>query len=69
MFWELVTDKNASDSNNSDHTDSSDGIVGNDKFKEKELKESNSHFPTVMYNVDEPKISSSETVNMALEEG
>ena len=37
--------------------DSDDDIEGNDKFKEKELKESSSHFPTVMYNVDGPNIS------------
>ena len=44
-------------SNNRDQADSDDDIEGNYKFKERELKESFSHFPTVMYNVDGPNIS------------
>ena len=57
VLWKLLTDKNARESNNRDQTDSDDDIEGNDKFKERELKESSSHFPTVMYNVDGPDIS------------
>ena len=57
VLWKLLTDKNARESNNRDQTDSDDDIEGNDKFKERELKESSSHFPTVMYNVDGPNIS------------
>ena len=49
--------------------DSDDDIEGNDKFKERELKESSSHFPTVMYHVDGPNISPSEIVNIAPGEG
>ena len=64
VLWKLLTDKNASESNNSDQTDSDDDIEGNDKFKERELKESSSTFPTVMY-VDGPNISPSEIVNIA----
>ena len=68
VLWKLLTDKNASESNNSDQTDSDDDIEGNDKFKESELKESSSTFPTVMY-VDGPNISPSEIVNIAPGEG
>ena len=57
VLWKLLTDKNAQESNNRDQMDSDDDIEGNDKFKERELKESSSHFPTVMYNVDGPDIS------------
>ena len=57
VLWKLLTDKNAQESNNINQTDSDDDIEGNDKFKERELKESSSHFPTVMYNVDGPNIS------------
>ena len=45
--------------------DSDDDIEGNDKFKERELKESSYYFPTVMYDVDEPNISPNEIVNIA----
>ena len=34
VLWELLTDKNAGESNNRDQTDSDDDIEGNDKFKE-----------------------------------
>ena len=44
-------------------------IEGNDKFKERELKESSSHFSTVMYNGDGPNISPSEIVNIAPGQG
>ena len=49
VLWKLLTDKNAQESNNRDQTDSDDDIEGNDQFKDRELKESFSHFPTVMY--------------------
>ena len=49
--------------------DSDNDIEGNDKFKERELKESSSHFPTVMYNVDGPNLSPNEIVNIAPGEG
>ena len=49
--------------------ESDDDIEGNDKFKERELKESSSHFPTVMYNVDGSNISPNEIVNIAPREG
>ena len=62
VLWKLLTDKNASDSNNSGQTDSDDDIEGNDKFEERELKDSSSPFPTVMYNVDGPNISPFEIV-------
>ena len=54
---------------NRDQTDSDDDVDGNDKFKEKELKDSSSPFPTVMYNVDGPNISLSEIFNIAPGEG
>ena len=57
VLWKLLTDKNVQESNNIDQMDSDDDIEGSDKFKERELKESSSHFPTVMYNVDGPDIS------------
>ena len=59
VIWRLLTDKNARESNNRDQADSEDDIEGNYKFKERELKESFSHFPTVTYNVDGPNISPS----------
>ena len=69
MLWKLLTGKNARESNNKDQTDSNNDIEGGDKFKERELKESSLHFPTVMYNVDEPNISANEIVNIAPEKG
>ena len=69
MSSKLPTDKNASDSNKSDQIDSDDDIEGNDIFKERELKEFSSPFPTVMYNVDGPNISPKEIVNIAPGEG
>ena len=68
VLWKLLTAKNAQESNNRDQADSDDDIEGNDKFKERELKES-SHFPTVVYNVDGPNISPNEIVNIAPGEG
>ena len=50
VLWKLLTDKNGQESNNRDQTNSDDYIEGNHKFKERELKESSSHFPTAMYN-------------------
>ena len=69
VLWKLLTDRNAGESNNKDQTDSNDDIEGDDKFKERELKESSLHFPTVMYNVDGPNISPNEIVNIAPGEG
>ena len=40
VLWRLLTDKNARESNNSDQADSDGDIDGNDKFKERELRES-----------------------------
>ena len=54
VLWKLLTEKNASESNNSDETGSDDDIEGHDKLKEKELKELLSPFLTVMYNHDGP---------------
>ena len=68
MLWKLLTDKNARESSNSDQTDSDDDIEGNNKFKERKLKESSSPSPTVMYNVDGPNLSPSEVVNIAVGE-
>ena len=68
VLWKLLTDKNARESSNSDQTDSDDDIEGNNKFKERELKESSSPSPTVMYNVDGPNLSPSEVVNIAVGE-
>ena len=65
MLWKLLTDKKASEYNNSDQTDSDDDIEANDKFKELELKEFSSPFSTVIYNVNGPNISPSEIVNIA----
>ena len=65
----LLTDKNSRESNNRNQTDSDDDIEDNDKFKERELKECSSHFPTVMYNVDGPNISPNQIVNIAPGEG
>ena len=64
MSWE-----NARESSSSYQTDSDDDIEDNDKFKERELNESSPCFPTVMYNVGGPNISSSEIVNMAPQQG
>ena len=69
VLWRLLIDKNARESYNSDQTDSDDDIDGNDKFKERELKESSSPFPFAMYNIDGPNISASEIVNIAPGEG
>ena len=55
-----MADKNAKESNISDQTEISDDIEGNDKFKERELEESSSPFPTVKYSIDGPNISPSE---------
>ena len=55
--------------NNSDLTGSDNDMEGNNKFKEREVKDSSSPYPTVMYNVDGPNISLSEIVNMAPGEG
>ena len=65
VLWKLPTDKNTEESDNRDQADSDDDIEGNDKFKERELKESSSRSPTVMYNVGGPNISPSEIVNIA----
>ena len=65
MLWRFLTDKNARESNNSDQTVSDHDIDGNYKFEERELKESSSTFPPVMYNVDGPNISSSDIVIVA----
>ena len=54
VLQRLLNDKNARESNNSIQTDIDDGIDGNDKCKEKELKESSSPFATVVYNIDGP---------------
>ena len=64
-----TSDKNAGESNNRDQTDSDDDIEGNDKFEERELKESSSPFQTVVYNVDGSNISTSEIINIAPGEG
>ena len=48
MLWRRLTDKNARESNNSHQIDCDDDTDGNDKFKEKELKEPYSPFPTVL---------------------
>ena len=69
VLWKLLIDKNSGESNNRDQTDSDDNIEDNVKFKEKELKESPSPFPTVIYNVDGPNLSPSEIVNIAPGEG
>ena len=69
VLWKPLTDKKAQESNNINQLDSDDDIEGNNKFKERELKESSSHFPTVMYNVDGPNISPNEIVNIATGEG
>ena len=57
------------ESNSSDQTDSDDDIEVTDKFKEREMNESSSPFPTVMYNIDGPNISPNEIVNIAPGEG
>ena len=69
MLWRFLTDKNARESSNSDQTVSDHDIDGNYKFEERELKESSSTFPPVMYNVDGPSISSSDIVIVAPGEG
>ena len=57
--------KNVRECDNSDQTDCDDDVEDNDKFKEREWKESFSPFPTVMYNVNGPSISPSEIVKIA----
>ena len=47
VLWKLLTNKNVTESNNSDQTDSDDD-TRHDKFTERELKESSSPFPIVM---------------------
>ena len=69
LLWKRLADKNAKESNSRDQTDSDDDIEGNDKFKERELKESSSPFPTGMHNVDGSNIFPSEIVNIAPGEG
>ena len=69
VLWKPLTDKKAQESNNINQLDSDDDIEGNNKFKERELKESSSPFPTVMYSVDGPNISPSEIVGIAPGEG
>ena len=44
-------------------------IKGNDKCKEREFNKSSAPLPAVIYNVDGPKISPSEIVNIAPGEG
>ena len=44
VLWRLLTDKNAEKSHKSDQTNSDDDIDGNDKFKERELKEASHLF-------------------------
>ena len=53
MLWKLLTDKNVRKSNSGHQADSDDDIEGNDKFKERKLKELFSPFPTVMCNIDQ----------------
>ena len=65
----LLTNKNGRDSNNSNQTASDDDIDGNDKFKERELKESSSHFLILIHNIDGRNISVCENVNKAPGEG
>ena len=55
--------------NNVNQTDSDGNIEGNDKFKERELKKSSSPFPTMKYNVYEPNIYPSKTVNITPGQG
>ena len=69
VLGKLLTDKNVSDSNNRNQKDSDEDIESNDKFKERELKDSSSPLPTVMYNVDGPNISPTEIVNIVYGEG
>ena len=69
VLWKPLTNKDDRESNGSDQTDSDNDIEGNDKVKESELRESSSPFPTVMYEVDESKISHSEVVDIAPGEG
>ena len=64
-----MTYRNARESSNSDQTDSDNDIEGNNKFKERELKESSLPFLVMRYNVDEPNMSPSEIVNIAPREG
>ena len=61
-----MTNKFAKEFNSKYRTHSNENdIKRNDKFKEKELKESSSDFPTVMYTVSEPNVSLRETLNIA----
>ena len=64
--WEDLSEQSV---NNNDEIDSDDDIDGNDKVKKRELKESSFPFPTIIYNIDGPNISSSEIVNIAPGEG
>ena len=69
MLWKLLAHKNASDSYSSGQIDSDDDIKGNDKFNERELKNSSSPFPTVMHHDNGQNISSSEILNITAGEG
>lgn len=61
-----MTNKFAKEFNSKYRTHSNDNdIKENDKFKEKELKEPSSDFPTVIYNVYETNVSLRENVNVA----
>ena len=66
VLWKLLADRNAQESNNIDQKDSDDDIEGNNKFKERKLKKSSSHFPTVIYNVDGSNISPNEIANIKM---
>ena len=65
MLWKILTDKNAKESNNIDHTDSQDDLEGNDKFNKRELKESSSPFQIVTNNTDGPNLSPTEIFPLA----
>ena len=61
-----MTNKFAKEFSSKYRTHSNDNdIKENDKFKEKELKEPSSDFPTVMYNVYETNVFLRENVNVA----
>ncbi|XP_066926640.1 uncharacterized protein [Clytia hemisphaerica] len=62
-LWSLLTDKNAQPQE--DESDSDDNIEGNDHNLERQMKNSNSSQPTLLYDIDGATISSDNAIDIA----
>ncbi|XP_066930953.1 uncharacterized protein [Clytia hemisphaerica] len=62
-LWSLLTDKNAQPPE--DESDSDDNIEGNDHNLERQMKNSNSSQPTLLYDIDGATISSDNAIDIA----